>query len=78
MARSNTPATVVCNSCGHSVLLKGGDRTGWKSVQPYPDREVLWNYCPKLPCREAFDAAVEFAKKQWGWTPPEEETDDDS
>jgi len=56
-------------------MLKDGDHHGWKSVQPYPDRVTLWHYCPKVACLEAFDAAVEFAKKQWGWTSPEEGED---
>jgi len=75
--RDTPPATIVCNSCGHAVMLKGGDKTGWKSVQPYPDQAVLWNYCPKPPCQEALEAAIEVAKKNWGWT-PEEDDDVDS
>ena len=73
--RNKPSATNTCASCGHSVMLKGGDHHGWKSVQPYPDRVTLWHYCPKVACLEAFDAAVEFAKKQWGWTSPEEGED---
>ena len=71
--RDMSSATMVCSSCGAGVLLKGGEHAKWKQVQPYPDRAVLWSYCTNAPCREAFDAAVKFAKKQWGY---EEEVDE--
>jgi len=64
--RKTRPATMTCSSCGHSVMLKGGDHYGWKMVQPYPDLAIMWHYCPKKACREALEAAIKVAAKNWG------------
>lgn len=67
--------TFSCRSCGHTIMIKGGDSTRWKSVQPKPNDATMWHYCPKKPCQDACKGAIRTAMVAWGYDVPEDVAD---